>query len=144
VETAKYEFIPLAFYDTWGVFMHKNDPLAKKDTISFNDIKDLPLIIPNRRIVTDQIESWFGKNAKKLRVFAYINLITNAMLLIERKLGYGISIHGTYLIRPNKNIHFVPFSPERKSGHVLAWKKNRVFGAAASHFIEYIKNTFKA
>jgi DNA-binding transcriptional LysR family regulator len=144
VETAKYEFIPLAFYDTWGVFMRKDDPLAKKDTIRFDDIIDLPLIIPQRRIVTDQIESWAGNGAKNLRVFAYMNLMTNAMLLIERGLGYGVSIQGANLIRPNENIRFVPLSPERKSGHVLAWKKNRVFGAAASHFLEYVKNTFSA
>jgi hypothetical protein len=41
-------------------------------------------------------------------------------------------------------IRFVPLSPARKAGHVMAWKKNRVFGRATSMFLEYAKNTFQA
>lgn len=32
-------------------------------------------------------------------------------------------------------------SPERTTGHVLAWKKNRIFHSAASRFHDYIRET---
>jgi hypothetical protein len=38
----------------------------------------------------------------------------------------------------------VPLSPERKAGHVMAWKKNRIFDQAMSLFLKYIKKTFQA
>jgi len=144
VEIAKYEFIPLSFKDTWGVVMRKDDPLSKKESLRIQDIVGLPFFLSQRRIVTEEIENWFGKMTKKLNIVGYHNLLTNTMLLIERGLCYAITGHGTFLIRPNKNLCFVPLSPARKSGHVMAWKKNRIFGQATSLFLEYVKNTFHA
>jgi len=144
VETAKYEFIPLAFKDTWGVFMRNDDPLAKRESLHIDDLAELPLIMPQRPIVKDEIESWIGESAKSLRIFAYYNLITNVMLLVERGLGYAISIHGAYMIRPNEKICFVAFSPKKTAGHVMAWKKNRMLNASASLFLEYVRSSFHA
>ena len=144
VEIAKYESIPLSFQDAWGVLMRKDDPLAKRESLRTGDIVGLPFFLSHRRIVTEEIESWFGKMSKKLNILGYHNLLTNTMLLIERGLCYSITLQGAYSIRPNKNLRFVPLSPARKAGHVMAWKKNRIFSQAASLFLEYIKNTFNS
>jgi hypothetical protein len=80
--------------------------------------------------------------AKKLNVLGYHNLPTNTMLLIERGLCYSIIVEGAYSIRPNEKLRFVPLSPPRKAGHVMAWKKNRIFSQAVSLFLEYVKNNF--
>lgn len=139
VEIAKYEFIPLPFQDIWGVLMRKDDPLSKRESVRVSDIVGLPFFLSHRRIVTDEIEGWFGKMANKLNILGYHNLITNTMLLIERGLCYSITVQGAYSIRPNVNLRFVPLSPERKAGHVMAWKKNRIFSQATSLFLEYVK-----
>ena len=142
VETAKYETFALPINDVWGVLMRKDDPLASREHICIEDIADLPLFMSRRRIIIDEIESWFGKKAGSLNVLAHHNLITNTMLLVERGLGYALSLHGASLIRSNTNLHFVPLKPERKAGHMLAWRKNRLFSQAASLFREHIINTF--
>jgi len=144
IETAKYDYIPIAFWDIWGVLMRKDDPLASKSHISTNDIIDLPLFLSRRHIVKEEVESWFGGKSKKPHILVYHDFITNIMLLIERGLGYAVTVQGSFSIRPNENLHFVPFSPERKSGHVLAWKKNRIFNQSASLFIEYVKRKYHA
>ena len=143
VEVAKYEFIKIPFYDTWGVVMRKDDPLAKKASIRFQDLVGLPIFISHRRIVADEMESWFGKLAKKMNVLGYHNLFSNTTLLIERGLCYSITGSGAFSIRPNDKLTFVPLTPERKSGHVIAWKKNRLFSPAASLFLEYIRSTYQ-
>jgi hypothetical protein len=81
--------------------------------------------------------------ANKLNVLGYHNLPTNTMLLIERGLCYSITVQGACSIRPNAKLRFVPLSPERKAGHVMAWKKNRMFGQATSLFLEYVKKTYQ-
>ncbi|MDR0325879.1 MAG: LysR family transcriptional regulator [Oscillospiraceae bacterium] len=139
VEVAKYEFVRLAFQDTWGVLMRREDPLAKKENIRVGEIVGLPLFLSHRRIVTDEIESWLGEHSN-LHIVATHDFITNIMLLIERGLGYAVTLQGAYSIRPSEKLRFIPFSPERKSGHVMAWKKNRIFGQAASLFMDYIKD----
>jgi DNA-binding transcriptional LysR family regulator len=144
VEIAKYEFLSLPFHDIWGVLMRKNDPLSKKESLRVSDIIGLPVFLSHRRIVTEEIEGWFGKMANKLNILGYHNLPTNTMLLIERGLCYSITVQGAFSIRPNAKLRFVPLSPERKAGHVMAWKKNRMFGQATSLFLEYVKKTYQA
>lgn len=142
IETAKYDYIRLPHQEVWGIVMRRDDPLAERDSISVADILDLPLILPRRTIVQSEIASWLGVEIDRLKILASHNLLTNASLLVERGLGYAICVRGSYTIRDNKKSRFVPFAPERTTGHVLAWKKNRIFTTATSLFIELIKNTF--
>lgn len=142
IEAAKYDYIRLPFYERWGILMRRDDPLAQKKSISIQDILDLSLIPPRRVIVQNEIASWLGVDSDKLHIFASHNLLTNASLLVERGLGYAICVSGSYSIRETSSTCFVPFAPERTTGHVMAWKKNRIFSSATSLFIQFIKDTY--
>lgn len=144
VESAKYDFFRLPYWETWGVLMRKDDPLAQKDSIKKEDMLSIPLILPRREIVQDHIAGWFGVDRNQLNVFAGHNLLNNAALLAEAGLGYVVCVGGSFEIRGGENLCFVPLSPERTTGHVLAWKKNRVFHSAANRFREYVRETENA
>lgn len=144
VETAKYDFFRLPYWETWGVVMRKDDPLAQKESIRKEDMLSIPLILPRREIVQDHIAGWFGIDRNQLNVFAAHNLLNNAALLVEAGLGYGVCVGGSLEIRGGENLCFVPLSPEWTTGHVLAWKKNRVFHSAANRFREYVRETENA
>lgn len=141
VEAAKYDFFRLPYWEIWGVLMRKNDPLAQKEAIERDDVLNIPLILPRREIVQDHIAGWFGVDRSQLNVFAGHNLLNNAALLAEAGLGYVVCVGGSFEIRGGENLCFVPLSPERTTGHVLAWKKNRVFHSAADRFREYVRET---
>ena len=144
VEAAKYDFFRLPYWETWGVVMRKDDPLAQKESIKKEDILSISLILPRREIVQDHIAGWFGVDRSQLDIFAGHNLLNNAALLVEAGLGYVVCVGGSFEIRGGENLCFIPLSPERTSGHVLAWKKNRVFHSAANRFREYIRETENA
>ncbi|MBP1920158.1 LysR family transcriptional regulator [Youngiibacter multivorans] len=139
VETSKYEFMRLNVKDKWGVLMRSDDKLADKESIDISDLIDLPLIVPRRTIVKEEIMDWLGTGSEQLNIVASVNLLTNAILLAEKKLGYIVCIGGAYMIRPKDGMKFVPFSPEKTSGHVVAWKRNRIFNSAARLFVEQIR-----
>ena len=141
VESAKYDFFRLPYWETWGVVMRKEDPLAQKEAIQKEDLLSIPLILPRREIVQDHIAGWFGVDRSQLNVFAGHNLINNAALLAEAGLGYVVCVGGSFEIRGGENLCFIPLSPERTTGHVLAWKKNRVFHSAANRFRDFIQET---
>ena len=141
VESAKYDFFRLPYWETWGVVMRKDDPLAQKEFIQKEDLLSIPLILPRREIVQDHIAGWFGVDRSQLNIFAGHNLLNNAALLAEAGLGYVICVGGSFEIRGGENLCFVPLSPERTTGHVLAWKKNRVFHSAANRFREFVRET---
>lgn len=141
VEAAKYDYIRLPYWETWGVVLRQDDPLAQKEAIGKEDILSIPLIPPRREIVQDNIAGWFGVERSQLNIFAGHNLVTNATLLAKAGLGYPVCVGGSFEIRGGENLCFRPFTPERTTGHVLAWKKNRVFHSAAACFREYIQET---
>jgi DNA-binding transcriptional LysR family regulator len=142
IETAKYDYIRLPHQEKWGVLMRRDDPLAQKKYVRIQDMLSLPLIIPRRTIVQNEITSWLGVENDSLCIYASHNLLTNAMLLVERKLGYAICVSGAYTIRESNSTCFVPFEPERITTHVIAWKKNKIFSSATAHFIQFIKETY--
>ena len=45
VDPAKYEMINIPVKETWGVLMRKDSPLAEKDAITPEDLRELPLIM---------------------------------------------------------------------------------------------------
>lgn len=139
VEAAKYDYLRLPYWETWGVVMRKDDPLAERSSIGKEDILSIPLILPRREIVQDNIAGWFGVERSRLNIFAGHNLLNNAALLVESGLGYAVCVGGSFEIRGGENLCFIPFAPEQTTGHVMAWKKNRVFHSAASQFRDYIR-----
>lgn len=141
VEAAKYDCIRLPYQETWGIVLRKDDPLAQKESLGKEDILALPLILPRREIVQDNIAGWFGVERSQLNIFAGHNLINNAALLAEAGLGYPVCVGGSFEIRGSGQLCFRPFAPERTTGHVLAWKKNRVFHPAAACFRDYVQET---
>ena len=87
VETAKYDFFRLPFYDTWGVAVHDESPLVRKAALTTSDIANIPLIIPRRTIVIEEISKWLGVNEDDLVIVASHNLPTNALLLVKNGIG---------------------------------------------------------
>lgn len=141
VESAKYDFFRLPYEEVWGLAMRRDDPLAEKSGIRKGDLLSLPLILPRREIVQDHIAGWLGVDRGQLNVFAGHNLYNNAALLVEAGLGYLVCVKGCVEIGGGKELTFVPLLPERTTGHVLAWKKNRIFHSAANRFREFVRET---
>ena len=48
IDTAKFEYVRLPQKETWGIFIRKDHELAGKETITVEDIKRYPLIMPGR------------------------------------------------------------------------------------------------
>ena len=140
-EVAKYDFFRLPYQEVWGMLVRRDDPLAQKPCLEREDLLSRPLIMPRREIVQDHIAGWFEVERSQLNVFSSHSLINNAALLVEEGLGCVVCTGGSFEIRGGENLTFVPFSPKRATGHVLAWKKNRVFHSAADRFREYVRET---
>ena len=60
VNIDKYEYIRLNQREQWVVAMHPAAPLAKLESVTPKDLKGLPLILPHRRNVRNELANWFG------------------------------------------------------------------------------------
>mgnify|MGYP006069133059 FL=1 len=141
VEVEKYDFIRLPKKDVWGVLMPEDDPLAQKNNITSADLRNLPLIA-SWRIVEREAKAWFGGDMDHLNVICTYDLIDNAALLVERRLGYAFVIEGALKHFPS--LVFRPLFPEISNTSVLVWKKYQPSSTAVHKFIELARNAYKA
>lgn len=144
VETAKYDYIRLSLGEPWGVIVRKDDPLAEKEYVSAEELQKLPLILSRRAIVIDEISKWLGVQRTQLNIVMTHNLLTNALPMVENKLGVIFCIEGALQIRPSDELCFVPFHPRRVSNHVVIWKKNKILSGTTLMLLEFLKDRMQA
>lgn len=138
VEAAKYNYLVLPIKEQWGVIMLKDDPLAKRESISKSDLYKLPLILPHRNIIRDEVSDVLKLDQTKLNVKASNNLPCNALELIRTGYYYAVGIKGVVDVLHDPSLCFIPFSPKKETGHVVVWRRNNVLAPAAEKFLQFV------
>lgn len=136
VDIAKYHFVRTPVQEQWGVLVRADAELAEKDSVSPADLAGLPLILPDRENVQNELFNWFGSLAEKLRITATGNLLYNLASLARDS---GSCVLTLNLACHYDGLRFIPLAPELESGTVLVWKKAQTFSPAAAAFIAYSK-----
>lgn len=137
VDISKYEYIRLPVEERWGVLVREDSPLARKASVSPEDLLDIPLIMSRREPVKNQLASWFGTVFDQMEIAATYNLIVNAAFMVEQGLGVALCFD---LGAVFENLRFVPLWPRMETGSVLVWKKNQALSSAQAYFIRHIRN----
>lgn len=138
-----YHYIRLPFPERSGIFMKADDLLAKQEFLTIDEIKKLPLLLPEREEMLQSIEKMLCISRRKLHVVATHNLISNAAFFVEKGLGYALTIEGAVLNYDPIRFCFVPIYPEFYTNSVLVWKKNGVFNPTVRKFLDYIIMSFE-
>lgn len=139
VDMEKFEFIRLTGKERWVVLMRPDDPLAEKEAVSAKDLENLPLILPRRTNVQNELSNWLGDSFQSAKVLFTSNLSTNGAIMVQKGLAYSIIIEGSVPFWDKEKIAYRPLYPELTANSVLAWKKQQPFGLATRKFIEFIK-----
>ena len=138
-DLSKYDHMRLPQYDTWGVIMRKDSPLAEKEYITPEDLWDKPIIRSRQSIGKNKIGEWFQKSEEELNIVATGNLLYNMSLLVEEGLGYAVSLDKIINTTGNSNLCFRPLYPELISHLDIAWKKYQVFPKCAEIFLKRLQ-----
>lgn len=144
VDQTKYSFIKMPFKDTWGVLMRQDSPIAAKETISPEDLRDKPLIVSQQENNQGELAAWMQKEVSELEIIATYNLLFNASLMVEEGLGYAIGFDKIINTSGNSNLCFRPLTPKREACMSIIWKKYQVFSKASEKFMQKMKEMPKA
>lgn len=140
-DISRYEFTRLPQKETWGIIAHNDFAIAKRPFVTPKDLIGLPLILPHRRMVREEIQNWFGDLYGDVNVFATYDLLYNAAIMAQKKMGIILTIE---LESRFDEVKFVPFAPKMEFGSVLVWKKNQIQSAAMEAFIDFSKKYAKS
>lgn len=129
-DNKNYSFLNLPGNQEWGLFIPKNDDLAKKESINKNDLLASDLIISRQPEFTNTLNKWIGSNQEKLKVTALYDLLYNALLFVESGVGYALGV-GRTINTIGTDLVFRPLYPHLKSSSSLIWLKNVNMSSAA-------------
>lgn len=139
-DPAKYEFLSIPVKETWGVLMRRDSPLSEKDTITPEDLRELPLIISRQETSRSLVSSWLGQDLAELNIAATYNLLYNGSLMVEEGMGYALGLDRIINTTGDSPLCFRPFSPALEVGAYFVWKKYQIFSKASEFFLQTIKN----
>ncbi|WHZ00891.1 LysR family transcriptional regulator [Neobacillus sp. YX16] len=139
-----YNFTRLPQESRWGILTNLSSSLAQKENIKPKDLIGIPLIIPIRPLVQNELASWFADDYDQLHILATYNLIFNGVFLVENELGAAICLEGAVASMNFNSVCFKPFYPEFKSGSLILWKKHKIFSPTTARFLQFIKHAFQA
>lgn len=138
VDTTKYDFLRLNAKETWGVLLHKDDPLSEKDHVAARELWDRPLFLPKRPNARSEVLNWLEWDENQLNILVSYDLLSNVALLVEAGMGCAVCLDGALSIRHSPELRFVPLTPEHTTRSVLIWKKSHLFNPATSLFLQMI------
>lgn len=135
VDTSKYEYLSFPVFDSYGILMRKDSPLAGKEKICPEDLWDKPLMFNRNTRDGDILTSWLKKSRSEIQVISTYNLLFNASLMVEEGLGYAFAFDKIINVSGNNNLCFRPLDPPLRAGMSLIWKKYQFFPKAAQKFL---------
>lgn len=140
VDLTKYEHLLLPETDEWGFLLRKDSPLAEKEVIRPEDIKDVPLILPQRTGLQKELSSWSGHEIDELNVTATFDIFfNNPILLVKSGVGCAYALNSHLDTDGSKTLCFRPLDPPIEIRYGLVWKKYSVLSKAAEKFLEEIR-----
>lgn len=139
IDTSKFEYVRLPQQETWGILVRKDHELANKETVTVDDIKGYPLIMPGRENAKNQILHWMQCEERHLNIPAYYNILSNSALLVEAGMGCAVCLDGALSIHADPVLCFRQILPTHVTRSVILWKKNHLFSQAVSLFVQTIQ-----
>lgn len=139
VDMERYEYVRMPVKERWAAVMPSGVPLAKREYVTAKDLADVPVILPSRQKVHDEVANWFGSRYEKLRVIGVSNLSTNSALMVRAGLGFALTVEGALPFLERSEVCMVPLYPELTATSVLAWRRGQPFPTVVSRFLEEAK-----
>ena len=141
VDISRYDILRMPVKEHWGVHLPENSPLAQKESVTAQDLAQIPLILTERGLVQKELERWFGPYAANIQAVATGNLPYNMATLARAGMGAFITVQ---LRCRYEGLRFVPLSPALESDTVLAWKKTESFPPAFAALLDHIRQCLAA
>lgn len=139
-DTEAIDGIPVG-REPWCAFMSPDHPLAKTDdaAIPLSALRDVPLVVPNRRSRIEAIRRWFDGIGAEPEIVAETANYIDAVTMAEHKVG--VSIYPMTKADPGPNVvRKMITGPARTAEYDLAWSRSGRPTLLVSEFINFVRD----
>lgn len=141
IDMRKYNFIGMPIKEQWGVFVPNSSPLSEKECIKPEDLVGMSVVTATGDFNQSRIGKWLGDYGEQVEIAATANLPYNEAVLAKENIGVMLSIN---LNCTYEDLKFIPLFPALEISTVLGWKKEQIFSAATSAFIDFAAHYLKS
>ena len=134
IEIIKYETLPFGKAERWGIVVRENSPLADRDSVSADDLRNMPVMLPLRPLAQSQLLVHLGLSESSVQYRAAGNLLTNLLPILKAFGGGALCIERSFTMRPVKGLTFIPVHPVYTSRHSLIRVRRRGLSPVAERF----------
>lgn len=139
VNASRYDLLRFPAPDAWGVLMRRDDPLAERETVRPEDLREKPLILSRQSGSSGQVLKWLKKSPEELNIVATYSLVYNAALMSAEGFGYTLALDKLINVSGVSDLCFRPLENSPELPVYLVWKKYQAFSKAASLFLEQFR-----
>lgn len=134
----KYDSLRLPAKNHWGLVVPKGSRLAGQESISPEDLRELPLLTSQQSQVASELSQWLGYDFSDLRVVATYSLVYNAALMVEAGVGCALTLNHLINTGEDSGVCFRPLSPTLECGMSLVWPKYQVRSKVTEAFFQFL------
>lgn len=140
---SEYNHLLLPLSHQWGVLMRKDDELAQKESITFQDIKDKPLLVSKELQRLSELVEWLNNDIEHLNIVSSYSLLYNASLMVEDGLGYAICFDKLINTSGDSMLVFRPLDPQLEVQYHFIWKKYHILTKTSQYFLKIVQETIQ-
>ena len=141
-DTDKYDHLAFPQADRWGLVFPADDPLGKKEAVTAEDLRGLPLFCSEQSWRVD-IPGWAGDSMADLRLEGSFRLSYNGSMFAREGLGYLLTFDRLIDTSPGSGLVFRPLSPALETKLYLIRKKYQPLSPISERFLEHLKRSFE-
>ena len=134
-DLSRYNHIEVPGTDTWALILRKDHPLAQKEAIRFEDLREEPLMISDQSLQSD-LPRWCGEKADQLNIVGTLTLAYNGSVFVKEGLGSMLTFDKLVDTSPQSDLCARPLDPPLTNRMYLIWKKYQVFSPIAQLFLD--------
>ena len=138
-DARRYEHVALHYQEHWVLLAQAGDPLQERDSLSLEELKGLPLILPRRQ--TTSSKSPYAGPPKLPAVVTY-NLAYNASRMTASGMGYALVLDGLVEASPANGLASIPVDLPAPESWVLLWRASNAQSPACRAFAQRISQQF--
>lgn len=140
-DLSRYNYLEIPEADTLGLLLRKDDSLANKSEITFEDIHGIDLIASEQSMKND-IPRWCGEDSDRLNWTGSANLFYNGSVFVKEGLGALLTFEYLADTGQDSELVFRPLYPKLETKMYIVWKKYQVFTPIAKKLVDELKKRF--
>ena len=144
IDVTEYSYLRLPWAEKWVALLRARPEFAEKHFITAKELSGLPLLLPTRLGVKNELRNWFGKYYEQLDILGTSNLPASAVAVTHAGAACALVIDGTVSLLDKQELTALPLAPELTASCVMAWRRGKEQTPAMLKFIKFIHQSLNS